>query len=61
MLRTTSRCMGQVGRRSICLGQPVAQRVVGIRKSDMRNLLAEDTEHHDRFIQEWERIHGRSE
>ena len=53
--------LGQVGRRTICLGHPVAWRVVGIRKSDMRSLLAEDTEYRNRFVREWERVHGRFE
>ena len=52
---------GPVGSRPIYWGQPVARRVVGIRKSDMRSLLAEHAEHCNRFIQEWERIHGRFE
>ena len=42
-------------------GRPEVVSIVGIKKSDVRNLLAEVTEHRDRFIQEWERIHGRSE
>jgi hypothetical protein len=33
---------------------------VGIRRSDMRRLLAEVIERRDRFLQEWERIHGRT-
>jgi hypothetical protein len=31
---------------------------VGIKRSDMRRLLADVTKHRDRLIQEWERIHG---
>ena len=42
-------------------GHPEIVSIVGIKKSDMRNLLAEVTVHRDRFIQEWERIHGRTE
>ena len=32
---------------------------VGIKRSDMRRLLAEVTEHLGHFLKEWERIHGR--
>lgn len=41
--------------------RPEVVDVVGIKKSDMRRLLAEVTEHRDRFMREWERIHGRSD
>lgn len=42
-------------------GHPEVVSIVGIKKSDIRNLIAEVTEHRDRLIREWERIHGRSE
>ena len=32
---------------------------VGIKRSDMRRLIAEVIERRDHFLQEWERIHGR--
>lgn len=31
---------------------------VGIKRSDLRRLVAEVTERRDHFVQEWERIHG---
>ena len=31
----------------------------GIKRADMRRLLAEAITHRDAFLQEWERIHGR--
>ncbi len=42
-------------------GRPEVVDVVRIKRSDMRRLLAEVTEHRDRFMREWERIHGRSD
>ena len=42
-------------------GRPEVVDVVGIKKSDMRRLLTEVTEHRDRLMQKWERIHGRSD
>lgn len=42
-------------------GRPEVVDVVGIKKSGMRRLLTEVTEHRDRFMREWERIHGRSD
>ncbi len=42
-------------------GRPEVVDVVGIKKSDMRRLLSEVMEHRDRFMREWERIHGRSD
>ena len=42
-------------------GRPEVVDVVGIKKPDMRRLLAEVTEHRDRLMREWERIHGRSD
>ena len=35
--------------------------VVGIKRSDMRRLLAEAAERRAEFLKEWERIHGRSQ
>jgi len=32
---------------------------IGIKRADMRRLLAEVVEHRDAFLREWERIHGR--
>ncbi|SED11026.1 protein of unknown function [Rhizobiales bacterium GAS188] len=32
---------------------------VGIKRSDMRRLMAEVAEYRDAFLQQWERIHGR--
>lgn len=40
-------------------GMPEPIYSVGIKRSDMRRLLAEVTEHRDHFLREWERIHGR--
>ena len=34
---------------------------IGIKRSDMRRLLAEAVEHRNVFLEEWERIHGRAE
>ena len=31
---------------------------IGIKRSDMRRLLAEVTKHRDEFLKEWNRIHG---
>jgi len=42
-------------------GRPEVVDVVGIKNSDMRRLLTEVTEHRDRLMREWERIHGRSD
>ena len=55
--------VGAEGRAKINLlgpnGHPEVVNVVGIKRSDMRRLLTEVTEHRDRFMREWERIHGR--
>jgi hypothetical protein len=32
---------------------------IGIKRADMRRLLAEVTAHRDAFLREWGRIHGR--
>lgn len=40
-------------------GRPEVVSSVGIKRSDMRRLLAEVTENRDQFLIEWERIHGR--
>ena len=42
-------------------GVPELVASIGIRRNDMRRLMAEIVEHRDRFLQEWERIHGRSD
>ena len=42
-------------------GMPELVYCIGIKRSDMRRLLAEATEHRNVFLQEWERIHGRAE
>jgi hypothetical protein len=42
-------------------GAPEVVFSVGIKRSDMRRLTAEVTERRDVFLQEWERIHGRSD
>ncbi len=42
-------------------GRPEVVDVVGIKRPDIRRLVAEVTEHRDRFMREWERIHGRSD
>lgn len=39
-------------------GTPEVVFSVGIRRSDMRRLLAEVKEHRDLLLREWERIHG---
>ena len=40
--------------------QPEIVHVVDIKRSDMRRLFAEVAKHRDKFIKEWERIHGRN-
>ena len=40
-------------------GTPEIVFSAGISRPDMRRLLAEATAHRDKFIQQWERIHGR--
>jgi hypothetical protein len=39
-------------------GAPQLVSVVGIKRSDMRRLMAEVVENRDAFLQDWERIHG---
>ena len=34
---------------------------IGIKKSDMRRLLAEATEHREELLDRWERIHGNAD
>ena len=55
--------VGAEGRAKINLpepnGHPEVVNVVDIKRSDMRRLLAEVTGYRDRFMREWERIHGR--
>ncbi len=40
-------------------GMPELVYSIGIKRSDMRRLMAEAIEHRDHFLNEWERIHGR--
>lgn len=40
-------------------GIPEVVYSIGIKRSDMRKLIAEVVERRDVFLQEWERIHGR--
>lgn len=42
-------------------GRPELVFSVGIKRGDMRRLMAEVTEHRDTFLREWERIHGARE
>ena len=42
-------------------GAPEVVISIGIKRSDMRRLVAEVSERRDEFLQEWERIHGRSD
>lgn len=42
-------------------GKPEAVSVVGIKRPDMRRLMADVNERRDEFLQEWERIHGQSD
>jgi hypothetical protein len=42
-------------------GTPELVYSVGIKRSDMRRLLAEVSERRDDFLKEWERIHGPSD
>ena len=37
---------------------PQVVSIIGIKRSDMRRLMAEVIERRDIFLQEWERIHG---
>ncbi len=39
-------------------GVPVAVYSLGIKRTDMRRLMAEVTEHQTHFFDEWEKIHG---
>ncbi len=39
-------------------GKPEVVSSIGVKRSDMRRLLIEVTEYRDRFLREWERIHG---
>jgi hypothetical protein len=39
-------------------GTPEIVSSIGIKRSDMRRLIAEVIERRDDFLQEWERIHG---
>ncbi|KKX28079.1 DUF4160 domain-containing protein [Rhizobium sp. LC145] len=39
-------------------GSPEIEYSIGIKRSDLRRLLAEVEEHQDRLLKEWERIHG---
>lgn len=40
-------------------GRPELVSVVGIKQSDMRQLMAEVADRRSEFLQEWERIHGK--
>lgn len=42
-------------------GHPQVVSSVGIKRSDLRRLLEDVNRHRDRFLEEWERIHGRSD
>lgn len=39
-------------------GRPQLVSSIGIKRSDLRRLMAEVIEHRDDFLEEWERIHG---
>jgi hypothetical protein len=39
-------------------GMPEVVSSIGIKRSDMRRLMAEVIEHRDEFLKEWRRIHG---
>ncbi|MEL4073424.1 DUF4160 domain-containing protein [Ochrobactrum sp. GPK 3] len=39
-------------------GKPELVAVVGIKRSDIRRLMAETENRRDEFLKEWERIHG---
>jgi hypothetical protein len=57
---STSRAQGR--QKSTCSapgGVPEVVFSVGIKRADMRRLLAESTERREDFLREWERIHGR--
>jgi len=40
-------------------GAPELVYSIGIKRSDLRRLLVEVSEHRGEFLREWERIHGR--
>ena len=42
-------------------GMPELMFSVGIKRADMRRLLAEAVERREEFLRGWERIHGRGE
>jgi hypothetical protein len=42
-------------------GDPEIVSSVGIKRSDLRRLMAEVSERRDHFLQEWERIHGQAD
>jgi hypothetical protein len=42
-------------------GAPELVFSIGVKRPDMRRLLAEITEHRDDFLNEWERIHGQND
>jgi hypothetical protein len=42
-------------------GRPEAVYFIGIKRSDQRRLMADVIERCDEFLEEWERIHGRSD
>lgn len=39
-------------------GDPEIVSSIGIKRSDLQRLVAEVIEHRDRFLREWEHIHG---
>ncbi|MCD2177646.1 DUF4160 domain-containing protein [Rhizobium sp. C1] len=41
-------------------GEPELIWSIGIKRSDLRRLLAEVAQHRRHFLEEWERIHGRA-
>lgn len=42
-------------------GDPEIVSSVGIKRSDLRRLVAEVIERRDHFLEEWERIHGHTD
>jgi len=39
-------------------GKPEMIQSIGIKRADMRRLMAQATEHQTQFLAEWEKIHG---
>mgnify|MGYP000958475048 CR=1 FL=1 len=42
-------------------GDPEIVSSIGIKRSELRRLMAEVNERRDHFLQEWERIHGQTD